>query len=890
MDQRKSGARLLVSLLFAIAAAPARAQSDGCVPLVSDMDVYADVKICPGTYLIDDAAEDGVLRIKASGVHVDLEGVTLKSTLMKGWGILADGVDGVTITQGRIEGFRGAVLLQNGMGHLVQDSVLSFNRKRPVTHTGADFLSVWPDFPGQLAADQIGDGVVLVNVGYSAVRGCRTSDQQNGIGLFGCSHVEVVGNNCSGNEGWGIHVRRSSDSLIAQNYADDCFNKVSTWCKQVQQDGCDTAALLLIKDSNDNKVFDNSLRNSGDGVFSAAQEGATHWGADRNEYVRNDCSFAKHIGLEATFTEENVFLENVAAACGRYGFWLGYSRNVLVRGNFIEGNAFAGISNESVQHARYEDNLIRANQVGVELRRGTFSLLNQDSRDHVFVKNLVQQSTGVGLSIVDTHEVTLSHCTIEDNAKGNLRFGASKELEVQGPLRVVESSILLGGAPYNVRNEQKTAVGLQHNWWGTTDPAAIAATIQGLEQYAIIPPHRIARLEVEFMLGADGPYTLRRVVNERANDATDTDDPTATAHGNAQPDVRLGRTSAASGAPRYVAGFRFRDVYLPATAQVLAARLVLPAVDPLGPDLALSIRGEASDDAQPFEAGSMPLARPTTTAAVPFAVTGAWGTAGWVTTPDVTPIVLEILARPLWQSGNAFAFLIDDANSQGWRAIVSFDRAGYLTLPGTPYEFRRYRKHRFAKLEAEFALAAAEMAIERELAGGNDDADNCTGCNEVHLGFNGGNQVDGFRFPDLKIPAQAVLDRAHLWMPTDGTYTNQLDLRLWAERLLAPASYAPGNLPISRPKTALFVSWQVTGVWHYLEWHPTPDLVPLLDAVRALPGWTSGNPVAVDITNAGSPGHRRVWAFDRDPRIIPHDFPEIGATPFVPFLQAPPGR
>jgi hypothetical protein len=33
-----------------------------------------------------------------------------------------------------------------------------------------------------------------------------------------------------------------------------------------------------------------------------------------------------------------------------------------------------------------------------------------------------------------------------------------------------------------------------------------------------------------------------------------------------------------------------------------------------------------------------------------------------------------------------------------------------------------------------------------------------------------------------------------------------------------------------------------------------------------------------------------VWAFDRDPRIIPHDFPEIGATPFVPFLQAPPGR
>ena len=26
---------------------------------------------------------------------------------------------------------------------------------------------------------------------------------------------------------------------------------------------------------------------------------------------------------------------------------------------------------------------------------------------------------------------------------------------------------------------------------------------------------------------------------------------------------------------------------------------------------------------------------------------------------------------------------------------------------------------------------------------------------------------------------------------------------------------------------------------------------------------------------------------DRDPRILPHDFPEIGATPFTPFRTGP---
>jgi hypothetical protein len=57
--------------------------------------------------------------------------------------------------------------------------------------------------------------------------------------------------------------------------------------------------------------------------------------------------------------------------------------------------------------------------------------------------------------------------------------------------------------------------------------------------------------------------------------------------------------------------------------------------------------------------------------------------------------------------------------------------------------------------------------------------------------------------------------------------------------------------------------------------------------VLALPGWASGNPLAFDLLDHGSTDHRRVWAFERNPRVLQHDFPEIGATPFEPFRTQP---
>lgn len=382
--------------------------------------------------------------------------------------------------------------------------------------------------------------------------------------------------------------------------------------------------------------------------------------------------------------------------------------------------------------------------------------------------------------------------------------------------------------------------------------------------------------------------TLRRVVNERAGDAFDVLPPGAQPRRNGSPDVLLGRGPASE---RFTTGFCFRDVYVPPGATILSAKLLLTTTAAVqAAPLDLAIFGEAADNAAPYEFNSMPGIRARTLASVPWSVAGRWNPNTVVATPDVRPLVQEILARPGWHAGNSLALLVLDVGSGGGRAVRAFDFEGYANLPGTPAEFRHFRRHRFAKLELEFVDPQASLVLERELGGANDDADGCVNCNEVNFGFNGTPLIGGFRFPNVRVPPGATITGARLWLPTDGTYTNQIQVALRGEKLINAPSYSPGSLPAPRPKTIATVNWPITQTWNFQEWHPTPEIVGPVTEVLSMPGWIPGNALAIDVLDAGSLVSRRVWGFDRDPRASPHDFPELGATPFVPFRDHPIGQ
>jgi hypothetical protein len=124
------------------------------------------------------------------------------------------------------------------------------------------------------------------------------------------------------------------------------------------------------------------------------------------------------------------------------------------------------------------------------------------------------------------------------------------------------------------------------------------------------------------------------------------------------------------GDPGHV-GLRFAGLDIPAGATILNAYVQFYAGRNQGGPASFSVRGEASDNAATFTYVRHGISqRPSTTASVQWTDVPAWklGEAQW--TPNLTPIVQEIVGRAGWSAGNALALVI---SGNGRRTAVSFD-------------------------------------------------------------------------------------------------------------------------------------------------------------------------------------------------------------------------
>lgn len=426
----------------------ARQAATACVTPVSNLIIRASTTLCPGSYTIGDPEGDGVIQIRANNVELTISGVTLTGT-GTGYGITASGVNGAAIksaptSRGRIQNFRSAILIEGGASHRVLENVLSSNIKRPITNTDADFLQVWPDWEDQIALGQVGDGLVLRNVASATVTNNQARLQQNGISLFGSSNVTMRGNDCSDNRGWGIQVHGSSNNTIIGNRADNVNLAASTWCHDVQADACDTAGILVIKGANDNLLQDNSFQNGGDGIFSAAlgPPGDTLYGADRNRYIHNDVSRAKHLGIEATFADGLDVENNTVVNVGRSGIWLGGSSNSIIRGNTITGSGWSGIENEGTRNMTIERNVISGSgQNGIFLREIRASVVRLSTGQFI-ARNTIQNNVEFGIRAVDTSAMNATGNTLSGNGFGDVHLELDNETSLDGPVAINESRLL----------------------------------------------------------------------------------------------------------------------------------------------------------------------------------------------------------------------------------------------------------------------------------------------------------------------------------------------------------------------------------------------------------------------------------------------------------------
>jgi hypothetical protein len=125
-----------------------------------------------------------------------------------------------------------------------------------------------------------------------------------------------------------------------------------------------------------------------------------------------------------------------------------------------------------------------------------------------------------------------------------------------------------------------------------------------------------------------------------------------------------------------VVGLRFAPLRVPHGVRIKRAYVEFQVAEPGSDATALTIQGQAAGHARSFAGGAADLtSRPLTDASVPWSpepwtVTGAAGVDQ--RSPDLAPVIEEILDRPDWLSGNALALLI---HGTGSRVAESYEGA-----------------------------------------------------------------------------------------------------------------------------------------------------------------------------------------------------------------------
>jgi PKD repeat protein len=130
-----------------------------------------------------------------------------------------------------------------------------------------------------------------------------------------------------------------------------------------------------------------------------------------------------------------------------------------------------------------------------------------------------------------------------------------------------------------------------------------------------------------------------------------------------------------------LAGFRFPGVHLPASSVVTRAYIQFASTSGRSDPAFAIIRAQKSASPAPFAAAASNLsARPVTDAFVEWTIP-AWeynGQGEAQRTPDLAPIIREVVSGPAWTNGSALAFLLASSGNygeQGMRHAWSYEYA-----------------------------------------------------------------------------------------------------------------------------------------------------------------------------------------------------------------------
>ena len=367
----------MLGLALALLVAP---QAQRAIPVDrDDIVVRESCMLDPTGLAIEDDEQDGIVQVTGDDVVVTFTRTALLGApasaspdSVRGIGVRVSGKR-VTIRGLQAAGFRCAIWASGADGLVIEGCDLSRGFAQRLSSTPwaedtRDWLRPHENDSNEWLANY-GAGIYVEDARDVTLRLNRARSMQNGICLRRVMGSRVYDNDMSFLSGWGLALYRSSGNTISRNSFDFCIRGYS---HGVYSRGQDSAGILVFEQCCDNVFAFNSATHGGDGFFGFAGNDALDasepagLGCNRNIVYGNDFSDAAAIGIELTFSFDNVFARNVLSGCN-YGIWGGYSSRSQARGNQIRGNVLAGIAVEHGSDWSIAGNSFAGNARDVEL-------------------------------------------------------------------------------------------------------------------------------------------------------------------------------------------------------------------------------------------------------------------------------------------------------------------------------------------------------------------------------------------------------------------------------------------------------------------------------------------------------------------------------------------
>jgi hypothetical protein len=375
-----------------------------------------------------------------------------------------------------------------------------------------------------------------------------------------------------------------------------------------------------------------------------------------------------------------------------------------------------------------------------------------------------------------------------------------------------------------------------------------------------------------------------------------------------------------------VVGLRFQKVPVPPGAVITNAYLEFTGYAADSGATSLTIQGQAADNALAFTTGNRNItSRARTAAAVPWNAVPPWVLNRTYQTPDLAPILQEIVDRDGWTANNALALVI---SGSGQRRAFSYngsatkaaklrltytvpcyklttgvdpaDKGDVVASPEPNCAGDYYAAGTVVQLKAEpapgysfssWSDGATDNPVSVTMDGDKvvmanliegyslrvvasaDDADELKSSGAVSLGatslaMTGSNaRVVGLRFQKVPVPPGAVITSAYVEFTgyAAGSVATSLTIQGQAHDNAPVFTTSTKNVS-NRSKTAASVAWASIPAWAVNEVYQSPDLTAVVQEVVGRAGWVQNNALVLIVTGSGN---RSAYSYNGAPAKAP---------------------